>query len=111
VKARRRKVKAKTRKRVAVRYILRLYVTGQTPRSLQSIANLRGLCEKYLKDQFDLEIIDIYQQPGLAQDDQIIATPTLIKEEPAPRRVLVGDFSRDDRVLAGLSLAPIPETS
>jgi len=104
VKARRRKVKAKTRKRVAVRYILRLYVTGQTPRSLQSIANLRGLCEKYLKDQFDLEIIDIYQQPALAAEGQIIAAPTLIKTMPLPLRRLVGDFSDQARVVLGLDL-------
>lgn len=104
MKARRRKVKAKTRKRVAVRYILRLYVTGQTPRSLQSIANLRGLCEKYLKDQFDLEIIDIYQQPALAAEGQIIAAPTLIKTMPLPLRRLVGDFSDQARVVLGLDL-------
>ena len=64
-----------------------------------------------LHGRYQLLVIDIYQQPGLAQDNQIVATPTLIKEEPLPRRILIGDFSRDDRVLAGLSLAPLPHAS
>jgi circadian clock protein KaiB len=104
VKARERKRKRTIRKRPAVRYILRLYITGQTPRSLRSIENLRKLCEKYLKDQFDLEIIDIYQQPALAAEGQIIAAPTLIKTMPLPLRRLVGDFSDQDRVVLGLDL-------
>jgi len=82
MKVRRRKAKPKIAKGDALRYILRLYVTGQTPRSLRSIENLRRLCEKYLKGQFDLEIIDIYQQPALASEGQIIAAPTLIKTMP-----------------------------
>jgi circadian clock protein KaiB len=104
VKARRRTGKPKRRKRVAIRYILRLYVTGQTPRSLRSIENLRKLCEKYLKGQFDLEVIDIYQQPALAAEGQIIAAPTLIKTMPLPLRRLVGDFSDQARVVLGLDL-------
>jgi circadian clock protein KaiB len=103
VKTRERKRKRRIRKR-PVRYILRLYITGQTPRSLRSIENLRQLCEKYLKDQFDLEVIDIYQQPALAAEGQIIAAPTLIKTMPLPLRRLVGDFSDQDRVVLGLDL-------
>ena len=91
-------------KRRALRYILRLYVTGQTARSLRSIENLRLLCDKYLKDRFDLEIIDIYQQPALAAEGQIIAAPTLIKAMPLPLRRLVGDFSDQQRVVLGLDL-------
>jgi len=91
-------------KRRALRYILKLYVTGQTPRSLKSIENLRVLCDKYLKDEFDLEIIDIYQQPALAAKGQIIAAPTLIKSMPLPLRRLVGDFSDQKRVVLGLDL-------
>jgi circadian clock protein KaiB len=91
-------------KRRALRYILRLYITGQTPRSRRSIENLRSLCDKYLKDQFDLEIIDIYQQPALAAEGQIIAAPTLIKAMPLPLRRLVGDFSDQKRVVLGLDL-------
>jgi len=91
-------------KRRALRYILKLYVTGQTPRSLKSIENLRLLCDKYLKDEFELEIIDIYQQPALAAKGQIIAAPTLIKSMPLPLRRLVGDFSDQKRVALGLDL-------
>ncbi len=104
MKVRRRKAKPKIAKRDTLRYLLRLYVTGQTPRSLRSIENLRRLCEKYLKGQFDLEIIDIYQQPALASEGQIIAAPTLIKTMPLPLRRLVGDFSDQKRVVLGLDL-------
>jgi circadian clock protein KaiB len=104
VKARRGKSKPKRRKTAAPRYVLRLYITGQTARSMRSIENLRGLCEKYLKNQFDLEVIDIYQQPALAAEGQIIAAPTLIKTMPLPLRRLVGDFSDQKRVVLGLNL-------
>lgn len=85
-------------------YVLRLYVTGQTPRSLQSIENLQRLCEKHLPGRFSLEVIDIYQQPALAAEGQIIAAPTLIKAMPPPLRRLVGDFSDANRVVLGLDL-------
>ena len=104
MKARRRKARPKGAKRAAIRYILRLYITGQTPRSLRSIENLRRLCEKFLKGQFDLQIIDIYQQPALAAEGQIIAAPTLIKAMPLPLLRLVGDFSDQKRVVLGLDL-------
>ena len=104
MKARRRKARPKSGKRAAIRYILRLYITGQTPRSLRSIENLRRLCERYLKGRFDLQIIDIYQQPALAAEGQIIAAPTLIKTMPLPLRRLVGDFSDQKRVVLGLDL-------
>lgn len=101
---------ALSRKRRAIlkgqRYVLRLYTSGSSPRSACAIRNLKRICEARLHGRYQLVVIDIYQQPGLAQRDQIIVTPTLIKDAPAPRRILVGDFSRDDRVLAGLSLAP-----
>ena len=104
-----------SRKRRAIlkgkRYVLRLYTSGSTPRSTSAIRNLKRICEARLHGRYDLAVIDIYQQPGRAQNDQIVATPTLIKEEPAPRRILIGDLSRDDRVLAGLSLAPLPAAS
>jgi circadian clock protein KaiB len=86
------------------RYLLRLYVTGQTPRSVRSIENLRNLCEKYLKNRYELEVVDIYQQPALAAEGQIIAAPTLIKAMPLPLRRLVGDFSNQERVVLGLDL-------
>ncbi|MGC1904193.1 MAG: circadian clock KaiB family protein [Candidatus Acidiferrum sp.] len=85
-------------------YILRLYVTGQTTRSLRSIENLQRLCEKHLRGRFELQVIDIYQQPALAAEGQIIAAPTLIKAMPLPLRRLVGDFSDQNRVVLGLDL-------
>lgn len=86
------------------KYLLRLFVTGQTPRSVKSIDNLKRFCEKYLKGRYELEVIDIYQQPALATENQIIAAPTLIKKLPLPLRRLVGDFSNQDRVVLGLDL-------
>jgi len=87
------------------KYALRLYVTGQTPRSLRSVENLRNLCEKHLKGRYDLEVVDIYQQPSLAKEMQILAAPTLVKALRLPLRRLVGDFSDQNRVVIGLDLA------
>jgi circadian clock protein KaiB len=87
-------------------YVLRLYVTGSTPRSARSILNVRTLCEERLAGRYKLEVIDIYQQPELAREEQIIAAPTLIKKLPAPLRKLIGDLSDRDRVLVGLDLKP-----
>src|SRR5512147_1071241 len=85
-------------------YVLRLYVTGLTPRSTTAISNIKEICERYLKNRYELEIIDIYQQPALAEGEQIIAAPTLIKKLPLPLRRLIGDLSDEDRVLLGLDL-------
>ena len=88
------------------RYVLRLYVTGSTPRSSRAIQSIRTLCEQHLSGRYDLEVIDIHQQPVLARGEQIIAAPTLIKKLPAPLRKMVGDLSDTDRVLMGLDLQP-----
>jgi circadian clock protein KaiB len=88
----------------AENYLLRLYVTGMTPRSTRAIENIRTICEEFLKGRYELEIVDIYQHPNLAQGEQIIAAPTLIKKLPAPLRRLVGDLSNKERVLLGLDL-------
>ena len=86
------------------KYVLRLYVTGSTPRSAKAIQNIRALCERHLAGRYELEVIDIYQQPVLAKGEQIIAAPTLIKKLPAPLRKVVGDFSDSERVLMGLDI-------
>ncbi|HVX87236.1 MAG TPA: circadian clock KaiB family protein [Phycisphaerae bacterium] len=86
------------------KYVLRLYVTGSTPRSAAAIATIRELCDRYLKDRCDLEVVDVYQQPARAQGDQVIAAPTLVKKLPMPLKKLVGDLSDEERVLAGLDL-------
>ena len=88
------------------RYVLRLYVTGMTPRSMRAINNLRAICDEYLAGRYDLDVIDIYQQPALAKGEQIIASPTLIKKLPAPIRRIIGDMSNRDGVLLGLDIVP-----
>ncbi len=85
-------------------YILRLYVAGTTPRSLRAILDARAFCESHLADRYELEVIDIYQQPAQARDEQIIAVPTLVRSLPPPLRRLVGDLSDVERVLTGLEL-------
>ena len=85
-------------------YILRLYVTGMTSRSSRAVSNLRAICDEYLDGRYDLEVIDIYQQPVLTKGEQIIAAPTLIKKLPLPMRRIIGDMSNRERVLVGLDL-------
>jgi circadian clock protein KaiB len=86
------------------RYELRLYVTGMTPRSTEAFETIKKLCEEHLRGRYSLEVIDIYQHPELAKDEQIIAVPTLIKKLPAPLRRLIGNLSDHERVLLGLDL-------
>jgi circadian clock protein KaiB len=86
------------------RYVLRLYVTGMTPRSTEAFAAIKTLCEEHLRGRYDLEVIDIYQRPQLAKDEQIIAVPTLVKKLPAPLRRFIGNLSDKERVLLGLDL-------
>ena len=88
------------------RYILRLYVAGMTSRSARAVENVRSFCEKHLEGRYDLQVIDVYQQPALAKSEQLIAAPTLIKKLPLPLRRLIGDMSNEDRVLVGLDLVP-----
>ena len=85
-------------------YVLRLYVTGATPRSTRAIDNIRTICEEHLQGHYTLEVIDVYQQPQLAQDENIIALPTLVKQLPEPLRRLVGDLSKREKVLLSLDL-------
>jgi len=89
-----------------LQYSLRLYVTGKTPKSLCAIANLKNICEEYLHGHYDLQVIDIYQQPALAEDDDIFVAPTLVKRLPIPLRRLIGDMSDRERLLLGLDLQP-----
>jgi circadian clock protein KaiB len=86
------------------KYILKLFITGQTPRSAASVTNLNAICNEYLTGRFELEVVDIYQQPEMARDSQIVAAPTLIKQLPPPLRKLVGDLSDRGKVLMGLNI-------
>jgi circadian clock protein KaiB len=105
-RAARKKTSRKTKKETAARkvYSLRLYVTGQTPRSAASIRNLRNVCDEYLEGRFELQVIDLYQHPELAKEAQVVAAPTLVKRLPLPLRRLVGDLSDKREVLLGLDL-------
>ena len=87
-------------------YVLRLYVAGMTPRSIQAMETIKRVCEQHLHGRYSLEVIDIYQQPMVAKADQIIAAPTLIRMLPEPLRRLIGDMSDEQRVLVGLDLQP-----
>ncbi len=90
----------------AAQHVLRLYVAGCTVRTAQAVANLKAICEEHLNGRYQLDVVDIYQQPALAKRDQVVAVPTLIRQLPKPLRRIVGDMSRKDRVLVGLDLLP-----
>ena len=86
---------------------LRLYVAGQTPKSLAAFANLKRICEEYLDGQYQIEVIDLLQNPHLAREDQILAIPTLVRKLPEPLRKIIGDLSNKERVLVGLDVSPL----
>ncbi|MBI3950533.1 MAG: circadian clock protein KaiB [Acidobacteria bacterium] len=88
----------------AQRIRLRLYVAGTTSRSIRAVTNIRIICEEHLQGRYNLQVIDIYQQPVLAREEQIVAVPTLVKELPRPLRRFIGDLSDTDWLLAGLNL-------
>jgi circadian clock protein KaiB len=87
-------------------YVLRLYVAGTTSKSIRAVANIKEICESSLENRYDLEVIDIYQQPVLMKGEQIIAAPTLVKQLPLPLRKFIGDMSDTERILVGLDLRP-----
>ena len=95
--------------RAVPQYVLRLYITGATPRSIRAISNIRKICEEYLEGRYDLEVVDISQHPTLAEGEQIIAAPTLIKRLPLPLRRFIGDMSQTERILLGLDLRAAAE--
>lgn len=88
------------------RFVLRLYVSGMTTRSRQAIDNIRHLCEEHLAGRYDLEVIDIYQQPAMAKEGQVIAAPTLVKELPLPLRKVIGDMGDPGRIMVVLGIVP-----
>jgi circadian clock protein KaiB len=92
--------------KTAERYPLRLYVTGTTPHSARAIGNIRAICEAHLEGRYDLEVVNIFENPQLAEGEQIIAAPTLIKKLPLPLRRFIGDMSNTERILIGLDLRP-----
>lgn len=92
--------------RPKVEWNLRLYVAGQTERSMAALANLRKICEEYLAGRYDIEVIDLLVNPRLAAGDQILAVPTLVRKLPEPIKKIIGDLSNEERVLVGLDIKP-----
>lgn len=97
------------RKSKSQQYTLRLYVAGVTPRSQEAIRAVKAMCEEHLAGRYDLEVVDIYQQPKLARDEQILAAPTLIKRLPPPLRKIIGSMASKEKMLVGLDLRPKEE--
>lgn len=95
-------------KRSASIWQLRLYVAGQTPKSLAAFSNLKEICENHLKGRYRIDVIDLVERPQLSRGDQILAIPTLVRKLPQPVRKIIGDLSDTDRVLVGLDLRPTP---
>ena len=89
------------------RWNLRLYVAGQTPRSLSAFQNLKNICEEYLQGEYHIEVVDLMENPTLARGDQILAIPTLVRKLPQPIRKIIGDLSNAERVLVGLDIQPL----
>lgn len=90
-----------------MKHVLKLYITGQTPNSVRALENMNKICKEDLFGEFEIKVVDILKEPHLAEDDKIIATPTVIKVLPPPIRKVVGDLSEKEKVLLGLDLVPI----
>ncbi|MES2432076.1 MAG: circadian clock protein KaiB [Bacteroidota bacterium] len=88
---------------------LRLYVAGQTPKSVAALKNLKHYCETHLKGQYSIEVVDLLVKPQLAEGDQIFAIPTLVRKVPVPIRKIIGDLSNEEKVLVGLNIVPVTE--
>jgi circadian clock protein KaiB len=99
--------KGKPAKTANDKWVLRLYVAGQTPRAVTAFSNLKKICEEQLMGKYSIEVIDLLINPQLGNEDQILALPTLVRKLPVPVRKIIGDLSNTERVLVGLDLVPI----
>jgi circadian clock protein KaiB len=91
------------------KYSLRLYIAGSTPQSSRAITNIKAICETHLKNRYSLTVVDLYEQPARAREDQIVVAPTLVRQFPLPARRIIGDLSKTALVLAALDLPPAPD--
>ena len=98
------------KKKSEVEYELRLYIAGNTARSITALNNLKRYCEEHLKDRYRIEVIDLLVKPQLAEGDQILAIPTLVRKVPEPIRKIIGDLSNEEKVLVGLDIKPLTKT-
>jgi circadian clock protein KaiB len=101
--------KSKKADKKEFKWELRLYVAGNTPKSVAALSNLKKYCEVHLKDQYRIEVVDLLVHPQLAEGDQILAIPTLVRKVPAPIRKIIGDLSNEEKVLVGLNIRPVKE--
>jgi circadian clock protein KaiB len=102
-----KKVKPKAKPAVDPKWQLRLYVAGQTPKSVRAFGNLKRMCEEHIAGQYSIEIVDLLKNPTLARGDQILAIPTLVRKLPEPIRKIIGDLSNTERVLVGLDIRSV----
>lgn len=100
-------VKSKTAAKKEYKWELRLYIAGNTPKSVTALNNLKKYCEEHLKDEYKIEVIDLLIHPQLAAGDQILAVPTLVRKVPVPIRKIIGDLSNEEKVLVGLNIRPL----
>jgi circadian clock protein KaiB len=98
---------SKTAQKKEYKWELRLYIAGNTPKSVTALNNLKRYCEEHLKDEYKIEVIDLLVQPQLAEGDQILAVPTLVRKVPVPIRKIIGDLSNEEKVLVGLNIRPL----
>src|SRR5215218_9905926 len=98
---------SKKAEKISYKYELRLYVAGNTPKSVAALNNLKKYCEEHLQNRYKIEVIDLLVQPQLAQGDQILAIPTLVRKVPVPIRKIIGDLSNEEKVLVGLNIRPV----
>ncbi len=96
--------------KAADEYVLRLYVAGQTSKSVQAFANLKEICETHLRGRYRIEVVDLIENPALARGDQILALPAVVRQLPPPVKKIIGDFSNAERVLVGLDLRPVKKS-
>jgi circadian clock protein KaiB len=99
--------RSKTSEKKAFKWELRLYIAGNTPKSVTALSNLKKYCEEHLKGQYKIEVVDLLVDPQLAAGDQILAIPTLVRKVPVPIRKIIGDLSNEEKVLVGLNIRPL----
>ena len=97
----------KTARKKTYKWELKLYIAGNTPKSVAALRNLQKYCEEHLKDEYKIEVVDLLQKPQLAAGDQILAIPTLVRKVPVPIRKIIGDLSNEEKVLVGLNIRPL----
>jgi circadian clock protein KaiB len=102
-----KKTKQESERESEEKWLLKLYVAGQTPKSVAAFANLKHLCETHLKGQYTIQVVDLVVNPTLAKGDQIVAVPTLIRQLPSPVKRVIGDLANEEKVLVGLDLRPV----